>query len=178
MPAIQIHDKSFNPYITAAAIQNKVAAMATNINKDYQNKKPLIIAILNGSFMFAADLMKSLTIETTISFVKLASYEGTSSTGKIYTAIGLDENIQGRDIIIVEDIIDTGNTMHAFLPEIINQQPASLKLCTFLLKPDALQHDLKIDYCGFEIPDKFVVGYGMDYDGLGRNLKEIYQLEG
>src|SRR5690606_5647920 len=109
-------------------------------------------AILNGSFMFAADLMKSLTMETAISFVKLASYEGTSSTGKIYTAIGLDENIKGRDIIIVEDIIDTGNTMHAFLPEIIHQQPASLKLCTFLLKPDALQHDLKIDYCGFEIP--------------------------
>lgn len=178
MSAIQIHDKSFNPYITAAAIQSKVAAMATNINKDYQNKKPLIIAILNGSFMFAADLMKSLTMETAISFVKLASYEGTSSTGKIYTAIGLEENIKGRDIIVVEDIIDTGNTMHAFLPEIINQQPASLKLCTFLLKPDALQHDLKIDYCGFEIPDKFVVGYGMDYDGLGRNLKEIYQLEG
>ena len=126
--------------------------------------------------MFAADLFKELTIDAEISFVKLASYQGTKSTGQVVTLIGLDQNIKGRDVVIIEDIVDTGKTMYEFLPHLKNLSPASIKIATLLHKPDALEHPLTLDYVGFNVPNKFLLGYGLDYDGLARNLREIYQL--
>ena len=174
---IHIIDKTFTPFISAEKIQARVDELAVSINQDYVGKKPLVVGILNGSFIFAADLFRKLTIEAEISFIKLASYKGTSSTGNVVTAIGMEENLRGRHVIIVEDIIDTGKTLHAFMPEIYNRQPASVKIATFLSKPEALRYDVKADYCAFEIDNKFVLGYGMDYDGLGRNIPELYVLK-
>ena len=173
---IQVMDKKFQPYIKAQEIQEQVAGLAARMNKDYAGKKPLFIAILNGSFMFASDLFKELTIEAEICFIKLASYKGTKSTGNVITSIGLDEPLKDRHVVIVEDIVDTGKTLYEFLPQLLNQQPASLKIAALLNKPDALAFPVTIDYLGFKVPDKFLLGYGLDYDGLGRNLKEIYQL--
>jgi hypoxanthine phosphoribosyltransferase len=172
-----LFDKTFEPYLTAAQIQEKVNALAAELDTTYRDKKPLFIAILNGSFIFAADLFKQLTIEAEICFIKLASYKGTKSTGHVITAIGLDTDITNRHIIILEDIIDTGKTLHEFLPQIHNQQPASLKVAVLLHKPEATKFEVPIDYCCFSIPNRFVLGYGLDYDGYGRNLKEIYQLK-
>src|ERR1700759_2790716 len=135
MTAVQIHDKVFVPFITKEKIKARIAELAAQINTDYAGKKPLIIGILNGSFVFAADLFRELTIDAEISFIKLASYKGTSSTGHVVTAIGMEENLHGRDIIILEDIVDTGKTLHSFLPEIQHRQPASVKIATFLTKP-------------------------------------------
>lgn len=178
MPVIHLHNKSFEPYLPEALIQEKVKELAATLDKDYAGKKPLFIAILNGSFMFAADLFKYLTIEAEICFIKLASYKGTKSTGHVITAIGLDTDINNRHVVILEDIIDTGKTMNEFLPQLYNQQPASLKIAILLHKPEATQYQVPIDYCCFSIPNKFVLGYGLDYDGYGRNIKEIYQLIG
>jgi hypoxanthine phosphoribosyltransferase len=176
MASIKLHDKTFDTYLSAEAIQEKIQKIATEISTDYKDRKPLFIAILNGSFMFAADLFRHLTIDAEICFIKLASYKGMKSTGQIITAIGLDQDVFGRDIIIIEDIVDTGKTLYEFLPKLQHQQPASLKIAALLHKPEATIFPLEIQYLGFSIPDKFVVGYGLDYDGLGRNLKEIYQL--
>jgi hypoxanthine phosphoribosyltransferase len=178
MPTLRVHDKTFEPFISAAEISSKVAAMAACIDRDYAGKRPLFLAILNGSFIFAGDLFKSITIEAEICFIKLASYKGTKSSGQVVTAIGLDTDIIDRNIIILEDIVDTGKTMNEFLPQLQHQQPASLKIATLLHKPDATVFPIQIDYLGFSIPNKFVLGYGLDYDGLGRNLPEIYQLVG
>jgi hypoxanthine phosphoribosyltransferase len=176
MSTLKVHDKEFIPYITSKEIEEQVARVAEEINKDYQGKKPLFIAILNGAFIFAADLFKQINVEAEICFIKLASYKGVKSTGKVITAIGLDAELFNRDIIIVEDIVDTGKTLSQFLPQLEHQHPASLKVASLLHKPSATVHSIKIDYLGFTIPDKFVLGYGLDYDGLGRNIKEIYQL--
>lgn len=174
---INVHDKSFVPYLTGKEIVDKVKELAEKINADYEGKRPLFISILNGSFIFSADLFKFLTIEAEICFIKLASYKGTKSSGQVITAIGLDTDIKGRDIIILEDIIDTGKTLNQFLPQVYNQQPASLKIAVFLHKPEATVFPVTIDYVCFSIPDKFVLGYGLDYNGLGRNLSELYQLK-
>lgn len=176
MAVIKVHDKSFETYLSDETIQQRVKEMAAAINKDYNGKKPLFISILNGSFMFAADLFKQLSIEAELCFIKLASYKGMKSSGKVITSIGLEEDLFGKDVIIVEDIVDTGKTLHRFLPKLVHQQPKSLKIATLLHKPDATEYPLVLDYVGFSIPNKFVVGYGLDYDGLGRNLREIYQL--
>lgn len=173
---IQVLDKKFQPYIKSEQIKEQVAELAKKINSDYAGKCPLFIAILNGSFMFAADLFKELTVDAEICFIKLASYKGTKSTGNVITSIGLDESLKDRHVIIVEDIVDTGKTLHDFLPQLKDQQPASLKIAALLHKPEALAFPLTIDYLGFNVPNKFLLGYGLDYDGLGRNLKEIYQL--
>ncbi|HMX81474.1 MAG TPA: hypoxanthine phosphoribosyltransferase, partial [Ferruginibacter sp.] len=166
----------FQPYIRAAQIQEEVARLGAQMNADYAGKNPLFIAILNGSFMFASDLFKELTVDAEICFIKLASYKGTRSTGNVITSIGLDESLKGRHVVIVEDIVDTGKTLYEFLPQLTNQQPASLRIAALLHKPEALVHPLTIDYLGFTVPNKFLLGYGLDYDGHGRNLKEIYQL--
>jgi len=176
MSYIQLHDKSFNIYLSEEEIQKTVKRIAEQLNHDYKQKRPLFIAILNGSFMFAADLFKYLTIEAEISFIKLASYKGMKSSGNVITAIGLEMDLYDREVVIVEDIVDTGKTLHKFLPKLDHQQPKSLKIAALLHKPEATQYQLKIDYLGFSIPNKFVVGYGLDFDGLGRNYKEIYQL--
>lgn len=176
MPDIKLHDKEFAPYLTDKQIDIEVQRVAGEINRDYANKKPLFIAILNGAFIFAADLFKKIDIDAEICFIKLASYKGIKSTGKVITAIGLDVELFGRDVIIIEDIVDTGKTLSLFLPQLVHHHPASLKVASLLHKPDAMIHPIQVDYLGFTIPDKFVVGYGLDYDGLGRNIKEIYQL--
>lgn len=178
MDRIQVNDKWFVPYISEEAIAEKNAEIAANISKDYKGESPLFIAILNGSFIFAADVFRRLDIDAEISFIKLASYKGTTSTGKVVTAIGLDEILTNRHVIILEDILDTGRTLFNFLPELRAQNPKSIKIATLLNKKEARQFDIHPDYYGFEIPDKFVVGYGLDYDGNGRNIPCIYQLEG
>jgi len=176
MSALKVHDKYFVPYMTEDVVLARVKELAKQIDADYAGKKPLFIAILNGSFIFAADLFKYITIEAEICFIKLASYKGTKSTGQVITAIGLDTDIVGRHVIILEDIIDTGKTMNEFLPQLFHQQPASLKIAALLHKPEATTYPVTIDYLGFSVPNIFLLGYGLDYDGLGRNLKEIYQL--
>lgn len=176
MSQIKVHDKTFGPFLSEQDIQQQIKKIAEAINEDYAGMRPMFIAILNGSFMFAADLFKYLTIDAEICFIKLASYKGTTSSGQVITAIGLDVDLIGKDIIIVEDIVDTGKTLNEFLPKLSHQQPASLKIAALLHKPDAVKYPIQIDYLGFSIPNKFVVGYGLDYDGLGRNLREIYQL--
>ena len=173
---IRVHDKEFRPYISAYRIRQRVKALAARINADLSAEQPLFIAILNGSFIFAADLFRELTIPAEISFIKLASYRGTKSGGHVITAIGLDMDLYNRTVVILEDIVDTGKTLHEFLPQILHQHPKRLLITSLLHKPDALQYPLKIDYLGFLVPDKFLLGYGLDYDGLGRNLKEIYQV--
>jgi hypoxanthine phosphoribosyltransferase len=174
---IELFGKTFTPYLDAGAIQETIARLGSELTRDFGHKRPLFIAILNGSFMFAADLFKVLPFEAEICFIKLASYKGTKSTGHVITAIGLDISVKDREVIIIEDIVDTGKTLHSFLPELVNQQPASLAVCTLLHKPEATQFPLNIQYTGFTIPNKFVLGYGLDFDGLGRNLPEIYQLK-
>jgi hypoxanthine phosphoribosyltransferase len=176
MGEIRVHDKLFEPYLNASTIAARIKEIAGNLNKDYAGKKPLFIAILNGSFMFAADLFKELHIDAEICFIKLASYKGTKSTGHVITAIGLDMDLFGREVVIVEDIVDTGKTLSEFLPQLEHQQPASLKIVALLHKPEATVFPITIDYLGFSIPNKFVVGYGLDYDGLGRNIPEIFKL--
>lgn len=176
MSTIRVHDKQFEPYLTANEINTRIKVLAKQLDKDYAGKKPLFIAILNGSFIFAADLFKELTMDAEICFIKLASYKGTKSSGQVITAIGLDTDLFGRDVIIVEDIVDTGKTLSEFLPQLRHQQPASMKIVALLHKPEATVFPIPIDYLGFSIPNKFVVGYGLDYDGLGRNIPEIYKL--
>lgn len=176
MSDIQVFDKKFRTYLSKNQIEEQVQRLASEINRDYQNKRPLFIAILNGAFMFASDLFKELTIEAEVCFIKLASYKGIKSTGQVVTSIGLDATIKGRDVILIEDIVDTGKTLNEFLPQLESQNPASLKIAALLHKPDALEFPIKIDYLGFSVPNKFLLGYGLDYDGLGRNLNEIFQL--
>lgn len=177
METITILDKQFVPYLSAEDIQEKVAILAKQFNEEYANKKPLFLSILNGSFLFTADLFKKLTIDAEVCFVKLASYKGVSSTGNVITAIGLDTNLRDRHVIILEDIIDTGKTLHHFLPQLQSLQVASLKIAVLLNKTEALAYPVKVDYACFDIPNKFVVGYGLDYDGFGRNYDAIYQLK-
>ncbi|MEO7524583.1 MAG: hypoxanthine phosphoribosyltransferase [Ferruginibacter sp.] len=178
MSEITVNGKQFEPYLTVAQIDEQIKLLGARINKDYEGKRPLFIAILNGSFMFASDLFKELSIDAEICFIKLASYKGTRSTGHVVTSIGLDESLKDRHIVIIEDIVDTGKTLSEFLPQIKDHHPASLKIAALLHKPDAQVHPLDIDYIGFSVPNKFLLGFGLDYDGLGRNLKEIYKLVG
>jgi hypoxanthine phosphoribosyltransferase len=176
MAIINVHDKQFETYLSDEVIGQRIRELAAAINADYAGRRPLFIAILNGSFMFASDLFKHLNIEAELCFIKLASYKGMKSSGNVVTSIGLEDDLFDKEVIIVEDIVDTGKTLHNFLPKLQHQQPKSLKIATLLHKKEATAYPLTLDYVGFEIPDKFVVGYGLDYDGLGRNLKEIYQL--
>jgi len=174
--SVTLGDKSFRLYITESRIAEAVKQIAAKINEDYKGKSPLIVPVLNGSFMFASDLVKQLTCDCEISFIKASSYSGTSSTGQLTSLIGINEDIAGKDIIIVEDIIDTGHTLAKILPSITDLKPASVRVATLLFKPKALKTEIQIDYVGIEIANEFIVGYGLDYNGLGRNLKEIYQV--
>ena len=176
MSIVQIKDKRFKTFISEDEIQQRVKAVADRINHDMEGKKPLLLAVLNGLFVFAADLMRHITIPCEISFVKLASYEGTVSTGKVVEVMGLNEDITGRDVIIVEDIVDTGKTMERMLDTLGTRNPNSLHICTLLLKPEKLKIPLNIEYAAMEIPNDFIVGYGLDYDQEGRNLRDIYTL--
>lgn len=176
MSRVTILDKTFDISIPEEEILKQVKRVAEQINKDMNGKNPLFLAVLNGSFVFAADLFRFITIPSEISFVKLASYEGTISTGKIKEVIGLNEDISGRDVIIVEDIVDTGSTMKRMLETLGTRNPRSLHICTLLLKPGKLAVPLNVEYVAMEIPNDFIVGYGLDYDQQGRNLRDIYTL--
>ncbi len=177
MHSIKVLDKEFVPYLSEAEIQEKIKILAARLSKDYAGKKPIFLSILNGSFLFTADLFKQITIEAEVCFIKLASYKGMTSSGNVITAIGLEANVTERHIIIMEDIIDTGKTLHHYLPQLASSSPASIKIAVLLNKKEARQYPVDIDYSCFDIPNKFVVGYGLDYDGLGRNSKDIYQLK-
>lgn len=174
---VTVHDKQFIPYIESAELHKRIHEMAKQINEDFEGKRPIFLAILNGSFMFAADIFRQIEVEAEICFVRLSSYAGTQSTGEVVTAIGLDKDIHNRHVILLEDIIDTGRTLTSFLPSLHEKKPASVSIATLLFKPDAAQFKVPIDYCGFSIPNLFVLGYGLDYNGLGRNLPGLYQLQ-
>ncbi len=176
MSIIKLHDKYFKSYISEEKIQNAVQSLVDQVSKDLKDEKPLFIGILNGSFMFVADFVRKYTSTCEVSFVKLASYEGTNSTGKIRQLVGVNENLEGRTVVILEDIIDTGNTLQEIYEIFKDKKVKQLKIATLFFKPDVFKKELAIDYIGISIPDKFIVGYGLDYDGIGRNLGSIYQL--
>lgn len=173
---MKIKDKEFSIFIDKQTIEQRVASLGQQISQEYEIKNPLFVAVLNGSFMFAADLMKQISIPSEISFIKLNSYTKTHSSGKVKELVGLDENIFGRNLIIIEDIVDTGLTIQHLLEEFRELGPKSIEVATLLHKPEATVKKLKLKYVGFEIPKEFVVGYGLDYDGQGRNLNDIYTL--
>ena len=174
MSIVKIKDKTFKTSIPEVEIQQRVKEVADHINRDMADKNPLLLAVLNGSFMFAADLMKNITIPCEISFVKLASYQGTQSTGEVKEVIGINEDLAGRTVIIVEDIVESGLTIQRMLDSLGTRNPDSIDVCTLLLKPDRLKVDLNIKYVAFSIPNDFILGYGLDYDQQGRNLRDIY----
>jgi len=176
MSTVKIKDKEFKIFIPEEKIKERVKAVADQINRDMAGKNPLLLAVLNGSFIFAADLMREITIPCEISFVKLASYQGITSTGKIKEVIGINEDLNGRTVIIVEDIVESGLTMRRMIETLGTRNPESVHICTLLLKPDRLKVDLDIEYVAFSIPNDFILGYGLDYDQQGRQLKDIYTL--
>ena len=176
MDSISVKDRRFVPFITPEELDREVKRVAAEINRDYEGKEPLFLCVLNGSFIFAADLIREVTLPCEISFVKMTSYQGMGSTGNVRELIGLNVDITGRHVVIVEDIVDTGLTMAHMLETLRKQNPGSIDICTLLLKPGKLQVDLDVRYCCLEVPNDFLVGYGLDYDGLGRNSKDIYTL--
>ncbi len=176
MSIVKIKDKTFKTFIPEKEILEHVKVVADRINEDMKDKNPLFLAVLNGSFIFAADLMRMITIPCQISFVKLASYQGTTSTGKITEVIGINEDLTGRNVIIVEDIVDTGLTMKRMVETLGTRHPESIHICTLLVKPEKLQVDLDIEYAAMSIPNDFIVGYGLDYDQEGRGLRDIYSI--
>lgn len=177
MQEVTIYDSVFEQYLSEKQIDNAVSSVAENLNRDYQNQEVLFISVLNGSFMFSADLLKKIDLKCAVTFVKMQSYEGTSTTGKINELIGLNENLEGKNVVIIEDIVDTGNTLEKLSEIIAQKNVKSSKIATLLYKPTAYKKEFPIDYVGIEIPNDFVVGYGLDYDGLGRNLSKIYKLK-
>lgn len=177
MKKVQLKDKKFVEKISAEVIEESVQAVADKINRDMGGLKPVFVCVLNGAFMFASDLLKKITIDCELTFVKVASYEGTETTGDVKTLIGLNIDIEDREVIIVEDIVDTGITIQKLIDDIKHQNPADVRIATLLFKPSAYQKDIPIDYVAMEVPNDFLVGYGLDYDQLGRNLNSIYVLE-
>jgi hypoxanthine phosphoribosyltransferase len=176
MSKIQVKDKFFEKFITTTEIDAAVQKVADGINRDYRTKNPVFLAMLNGAFIFAADLMRKINIPCEISFVKYSSYSGTKSTEKLNELIGLNEDLKGRHVIVLEDIVDTGITMNKLLKDIAEKEPADVKVACFCFKPDAFKHFFPIDYLGMSIPNEFILGYGLDYDGQGRNLADIYKI--
>lgn len=173
---IQLKDKTFTPFIQAATIQTRIAQIANELDQEYSEKNPVFIVMLKGAFLFAADLLKNVTTNCEIIFIRLKSYEGTHSTGQVKVLLGIQEDLKNRHVIILEDIVDSGKTLHDFLPMLQQEKPASIKVATLLFKPESLKYDIKPNFVGFEISNEFVVGYGLDYDELGRNLPDIYQV--
>ena len=176
MKRITIKDKTFETSMPEAEIKNRVKELAQQMSRDLEGKNPLLLAVLNGAFIFAADLMREMTIPCEISFVKLASYQGTTSTGTIHEVIGINENLSGRTVVIVEDIVESGLTIKRMIEQLGTRNPASVQVCTLFFKPERLKEDLKLDYVAFEIPNDFILGYGLDYDQQGRGLKDLYTL--
>lgn len=176
MGKIRILDKEFEKNIPFERIQEVIETMAVKIHEDYKNSRPLFLCVLNGAFMFAADLFKYYPGHCEISFIKLSSYAGTQTTGEVKTLIGLDKEIEGREVIILEDIVDSGITISHLAGDLSACKPKSVRIATLLLKPDALRKEVRLDYVGMEIPNDFIVGYGLDYNGFGRNFRDIYKI--
>ena len=176
MSIIKLHDKYFKTYISEEKIAEAISILVEKVSKDCKNEAPLFIGILNGSFMFVADFIRQYNYDCEVSFVKLASYQGTNSTGKIKQLVGNNDNLEGRTVVILEDIIDTGNTLQEIYKIFKDKKVRKLRIATLFFKPDVFKKELHIDYIGISIPDKFIVGYGLDYDGIGRNLRDVYQL--
>ena len=176
MDTVKIKDKSFRISIHEAEIKRRVKALAEQMSKDLEGKNPIYLAVLNGAFIFAADLLREMTIPCEISFVKLASYQGTTSTGKVKEVFGVNENLSGRTVVIVEDIVESGQTMKQMIESLGTRNPTSVHICSLFFKPEKLKEELTLDYVAFSIPDDFIVGYGLDYDGLGRELKDVYTI--
>lgn len=174
MDIIQVKDKSFKPFISNEVLQENISRVAKQMNEELADKNPLFIGVLNGSFMFIGDLMKYVTIPCEVTFIKFASYEGTHSTGTVKEIFGLTESVEGRTVVILEDIVDTGRTMERLIADLQKKNPAEIKIASLLVKPEAIVCDVTVDYTVMEIPNDFIVGYGLDYDGFGRNLKDIY----
>jgi hypoxanthine phosphoribosyltransferase len=175
--SIQLHDLQFVPLLAETDVQARVQALGKHLEADLKDSNPLFISVLSGAFVFAADLIRAFEHPCEVGFVKLASYSGTRSTGDVQTVMGLDKDLTGRHLVVVEDIVDTGRTLHFFLEHLWAQNPASITTVSFLRKPGAVVFPVKIDYIGFDVEDKFVVGYGLDYDGLGRNLRGVFVLK-
>lgn len=173
---IQLHDKQFVPFISASEIDFAITKLVKQIQDDFADETPVFVGVLNGSFMVVADLVKKYTSPCEVTFVKMASYEGVTTTENVKQLIGLNQDLTGRSVIIIEDIVDTGNTLVELKELFKSQNVKHLKIATLFFKPDAYKKDVKIDYIGIRIPNKFIVGYGLDYDGIGRNLPEVYQL--
>jgi hypoxanthine phosphoribosyltransferase len=173
---IQLHDKTFVPFISAQEIDFAIEQIARMVENDFVGETPVFIGVLNGSFMVVSDFMKHYKGACELSFVKMASYEGTSSTNEVKQLIGINQNLEGRSVVLIEDIIDTGNTLTELKTMLKAQNVKHLKIATLFFKPEAYKKDVKIDYIGIRIPNKFIVGYGLDYNELGRNLPEVYQL--
>jgi hypoxanthine phosphoribosyltransferase len=173
---IQVHDKKFRLFIREAEIQKEVARIAGEMNRDLANRDPIFLGILNGAFMFASDLYKQLDFPCQITFLKLASYSGTYSTGSVKQLIGIGQDLKDRVVVVLEDIVDTGVTLETIIRQLSGYQPREIRVATFLHKPDAALTEVNLDYVGMHIPNDFIIGYGLDYDGYGRNFKEIYQL--
>lgn len=176
MKTVKILDKEFKISIPANEIQLKIEQMAEEINENLKDEEVVFVVILNGAFMFASDLYKKVNIDSRISFLKMASYQGTSSSGTVKQLIGLNESLKGKTVVVVEDIVDTGHTLDSILKQLGGFEPADIKVASLLFKPDSYQYDYKIDYLGFSIPNDFILGYGLDYDGFGRNLDSIYTI--
>ena len=176
MKTVKIKDKEFQLSITNDEIQTAIQRIANKINEELHDESPIFLGVLNGCFMFMSDLLKKIEIPCEVSFIKLSSYAGTSTTGSVKQILGLNNSIEGRTIVILEDIVDTGITMEHLLKSLEEYKPKCIKIATCLQKPDALQRDIKTDYVAINIPNEFIVGYGLDYDGFGRNLNEIYTI--
>lgn len=176
MQEIRIHDKNFGPFLSEEEIQKSISVLAERIKNDYSGKQPVFIVVLNGAFLFAADLFKKFNGDAEVSFIRVSSYAGTSSTGQVKEILGFDEQLKGRDLLIVEDIVDTGITLEILIEKAKEIRPASVKTAALLFKPEACIKNVKPDYIGFEVANDFLVGYGLDYNGLGRNLNSIYKL--
>jgi len=176
MNTVEVADKKFELLIENDNINKRTRLIGIQMNVDYENRCPIFIGVLNGSFLFMADLLKEIEIPCEVGFIRVSSYKGAASTGTVKETFGLPDTLKGRDVILVEDIVDTGFTLKYILEKVHLQQPASVRVCTLLYKPDAIQTQIdELEYVGFEIPNEFVVGYGLDYNGLGRNLKDIYK---
>ena len=176
MGTIQVKDRVFDVFLKEEDIQKEIKRVASEINRDYKDKEPLFLCVLNGSFMFAADLLKDVNVPCNVSFVKVASYQGTDTTGKVKELMGLQESVEGRHVIIVDDIVDTGYTMRDVLDSLAEKNAASVNVCALLCKPDKLKVDINLKYLAMNIPNGFIVGYGLDYDGFGRNSRDIYKI--
>ncbi|MFT4982883.1 MAG: hypoxanthine phosphoribosyltransferase [Bacteroidia bacterium] len=174
---IKLHDLEFVPYLSEQELAEVVSRLADTINQKFSGKTPLFVVVLNGAFIFASDILKMVNLDCEVSFLRVSSYRGTASTGEVKEMMPIGTDVRDREVVLIEDIVDTGRTMGEVKSKMLSEGANSVSICTLLYKPEAFQGDYLVDFIGFEIPNRFVVGYGLDYDGLGRNLPSLYQIK-